>query len=56
MIKFLSAVALSIFAITATAKEITGAGATFPYPVYAKLAEEYAKQSGVKLNYWKLWD
>jgi phosphate transport system substrate-binding protein len=51
LIKFLSAVALSIFAITATAKEITGAGATFPYPVYAKWAEEYAKQSGVKLNY-----
>ena len=51
MIKFLSAVALSIFAITATAKEITGAGATFPYPIYAKWAEDYAKQSGVKLNY-----
>jgi phosphate transport system substrate-binding protein len=31
--------------------EISGAGATFPYPVYAKWAETYAKESGVKLNY-----
>ena len=30
---------------------ISGAGATFPYPVYAKWAAEYAKQSGVLLNY-----
>jgi phosphate transport system substrate-binding protein len=30
---------------------ITGAGATFPYPVYAKWAETYKTQSGVKMNY-----
>jgi len=30
---------------------ITGAGATFPYPVYAKWAAEYAGKTGVKLNY-----
>ena len=31
--------------------EINGAGATFPYPVYAKWADSYAKKTGVKLNY-----
>jgi phosphate transport system substrate-binding protein len=31
--------------------EIAGAGATFPYPVYAKWAETYAKTKGVKMNY-----
>ncbi|WP_406666355.1 phosphate ABC transporter substrate-binding protein PstS [Gallaecimonas sp. GXIMD1310] len=30
---------------------INGAGATFPYPVYAKWAEQYHKETGVKLNY-----
>lgn len=30
---------------------INGAGATFPYPVYAKWASAYEKQTGVKLNY-----
>jgi phosphate transport system substrate-binding protein len=33
------------------ASEITGAGATFPYPVYAKWAEAYNKATGVTLNY-----
>jgi phosphate transport system substrate-binding protein len=31
--------------------EITGAGATFPYPVYAKWAEAYKTLNGTKLNY-----
>jgi phosphate transport system substrate-binding protein len=31
--------------------EISGAGATFPYPVYAKWAAAYAKETGVRLNY-----
>ncbi|HVN76828.1 MAG TPA: phosphate ABC transporter substrate-binding protein PstS [Thermoanaerobaculaceae bacterium] len=30
---------------------ITGAGATFPYPVYARWADDYATSTGVKLNY-----
>ena len=34
-----------------SAAEITGAGATFPYPVYAKWAESYKKVSGVSVNY-----
>jgi len=36
---------------TATAADITGAGATFPYPIYAKWAEAYKKVSNVGLNY-----
>ncbi len=36
---------------TAFAAEITGAGATFPYPIYAKWAEAYKKVSNVGLNY-----
>ena len=31
--------------------QITGAGATFPYPIYAKWAEAYHKQTGIGLNY-----
>ncbi len=42
---------LTSFSITALATEITGAGATFPYPIYAKWAEDYAKLSGTRLNY-----
>jgi phosphate transport system substrate-binding protein len=38
-------------AFAAKVTDINGAGATFPYPVYAKWAEAYAKQKGVKLNY-----
>ncbi len=39
------------FATVAGAQEITGAGATFPAPVYAKWAAEYNKTTGVKMNY-----
>jgi phosphate transport system substrate-binding protein len=35
----------------ALAAEITGAGATFPYPIYAKWADAYKKTSGNGLNY-----
>jgi phosphate transport system substrate-binding protein len=39
------------FAGVATAQEITGAGATFPAPLYAKWAADYNKTTGVKVNY-----
>jgi phosphate transport system substrate-binding protein len=32
-------------------KELTGAGATFPYPLYSKMFSEYDKTCGVKVNY-----
>ncbi len=35
----------------ATSANITGAGATFPYPLYSKWAETYRAKTGVSLNY-----
>jgi phosphate transport system substrate-binding protein len=35
----------------ASALDISGAGATFPYPVYAKWADAYKKETGTGLNY-----
>jgi phosphate transport system substrate-binding protein len=35
----------------ASAQEITGAGASFPFPVYAKWAEAYKAATGVTVNY-----
>lgn len=36
---------------TAQAQTINGAGATFPAPLYAKWADAYNKETGIKLNY-----
>ena len=36
---------------TASAQEITGAGATFPAPLYAKWADAYNKATGIRINY-----
>ncbi len=47
-----AAIALgSLLASPAWAQQITGAGSTFVYPVLAKWASEYAKTSGVQINY-----
>ena len=46
----LAAVAAGI-AGSAQAADITGAGATFPFPIYAKWAEAYKKDTGTGLNY-----
>ena len=43
--------ALNAGATTAIAQDITGAGATFPYPIYSKWAEDYKKVSGFSMNY-----
>jgi phosphate transport system substrate-binding protein len=45
VVMFMALVALNVQA------DITGAGATFPYPIYAKWAEAYKKETGVGLNY-----
>lgn len=51
-LKALAAAALgSALASAAYAADITGAGATFPYPVYAKWAEGYKAATGTGLNY-----
>jgi phosphate transport system substrate-binding protein len=52
----LFSVALAAFALSAvttqvSAAEISGAGATFPYPIYAKWAAVYKGVSGTSLNY-----
>ena len=51
-LKALAVTALGSFIGTAAyAADITGAGASFPYPVYAKWAEAYKKETGIGLNY-----
>jgi len=51
--RLLSSIGLSaaLLSTAAFAADITGAGATFPYPVYAKWAEAYKAQTGIGLNY-----
>ena len=53
--KILTRVALAAtgvaLACTAVAADISGAGATFPYPIYAKWADAYKKQTNIGLNY-----
>jgi len=41
----------AISTVSAIAGDITGAGATFPYPIYAKWADTYKKETGIGLNY-----
>ncbi len=43
--------ALAIFAATASAADITGAGSTFAAPIYTKWADAYQKTGGGKVNY-----
>lgn len=42
---------LALTAQAAQAADISGAGATFPYPIYAKWADAYKKETGIGLNY-----
>ncbi len=42
---------LCAWMVPVRADDISGAGATFPYPVYAKWAEAYKQQTGIGLNY-----
>jgi phosphate transport system substrate-binding protein len=48
---FLAVSALALGISSAVAADITGAGATFPYPIYAKWAEAYKTKTGIGLNY-----
>ena len=52
--RLLNSIGLSVALLsagTAFAADITGAGATFPYPIYAKWAEAYKTQTGTGMNY-----
>jgi phosphate transport system substrate-binding protein len=42
---------LAAASVPAAAADISGAGATFPYPIYAKWADAYKKETGNGLNY-----
>lgn len=46
-----SVLAAAAFSAAASAQSINGAGASFPHPIYAKWAEEYNRETGVKINY-----
>ena len=50
-IYFSALAAATMVATAALAGTVFGAGATFPYPLYATWAEAYRKESGVGLNY-----
>jgi phosphate transport system substrate-binding protein len=54
-VKHLRAISVAGFlaasVLPAVAMDISGAGATFPYPIYAKWADAYKKETGVGLNY-----
>jgi phosphate transport system substrate-binding protein len=54
-VKFIHTLAVASLAVAlvapANAADISGAGATFPYPIYAKWADAYKKETGVGLNY-----
>ena len=47
----LAAALAATLTFPAFATDITGAGATFPYPIYAKWADAYRKQTNIALNY-----
>jgi len=42
---------MAAMVLPAAAMDISGAGATFPYPIYAKWADAYKKETGVGMNY-----
>ena len=49
--KKLFVILLSLFAVSAQAQFVTGGGATFPAPIYAKWAGDYNRETGVRVNY-----
>ena len=53
MKKILAVIAASVYLMSpsANAQTITGAGATFPFPIYSKWSEAYKEKTNVELNY-----
>ena len=47
----LAGAALAFSSLAAHAADLSGAGSTFVYPVLAKWADTYKKETGVGLNY-----
>jgi len=50
-LQFAAGLALSLAAAVAAAEPVTGAGASFPYPIYAKWAAQYHQETGKQVNY-----
>ncbi len=50
-VRFSFSAALMAVAVSAQAQDVTGAGATFPAPLYAKWADGYNKVTGARINY-----
>jgi phosphate transport system substrate-binding protein len=51
VVPVLGLIAAASLSAPVVAADISGAGATFPYPIYAKWAEAYKRETGVGLNY-----
>ena len=51
VLKTIVAAGLVATSTSAFAADITGAGATFPFPIYSKWADAYKKETGNGLNY-----
>lgn len=51
VMRAVAAAALVSTTMAASAQDVTGAGATFPAPLYAKWADAYNKATGVRMNY-----
>src|SRR5205809_4028131 len=50
--RMIGAAALAaLTAATASAQNLTGAGATFPYPLYSKWFDVYHEKTGIQINY-----
>ena len=52
LLRMLAATGVLVAVVTssAIAADVSGAGATFPYPIYAKWAEAYKKQTGITVR------
>ena len=42
---------MAVLPVLAVAQDVTGAGASFPAPLYSKLAADYNRATGIKINY-----
>ena len=51
MLRTITTMVMALLTTAAVAADINGAGATFPYPVYAKWADAYKTETGNNLNY-----
>ena len=51
LIRAAGLMSLSLWGATALAQDVTGAGASFPAPIYAKWADAYNKATGARINY-----